>query len=469
MTRLRQTVLLALGACLAAPSLPAQQQQATTPAPTPPLPATPPLVELRDGDVFVFLGDSITHQALHTQYLETFHLTRYPERDLRFHNAGVSGDRAADALRRFDRDVAHYRPTHVSVLLGMNDAGYTAWKQEIFERYVTDMSALLDRLAETGAGVSLIHPTMFDSRANRMAGESREPTVSRYNGALAYFGEWCRETAWQRGLGFADPHGPLNRLTFEQRRKDPRFTLIDDSVHPGPDGQVVMAVAMLDEVFARARPVGDITLSRGGDGKLGVEAPGTAITDLSESEDGTVAFTGLAAALPWVVPEDARLGYRLTRAGQRHSAERFAVQGLAPGHYELLIDGAVVGAWPHSRLARGIELQENAGTPQYQQALAVANGNAERNQRHVKALRDWWLQRKVREYQLAEVANAGDPAALARGRADHATWLTTGFEPGIDRAEAEAAKAWDALRRLARPAPHRYELRPVSRAKDAAP
>src|SRR5690242_15012298 len=41
---------------------------------------TPPFdkLDLKDGDTVVFLGDSITHQCLYTQYLEDFFYTRYP-------------------------------------------------------------------------------------------------------------------------------------------------------------------------------------------------------------------------------------------------------------------------------------------------------------------------------------------------------------------------------------------------------
>src|SRR5690606_6656900 len=36
-------------------------------------------LELQDGDSIVFLGDSITHQRLYTQYVEDFFYTRYPQ------------------------------------------------------------------------------------------------------------------------------------------------------------------------------------------------------------------------------------------------------------------------------------------------------------------------------------------------------------------------------------------------------
>ncbi|MEQ9069919.1 MAG: GDSL-type esterase/lipase family protein, partial [Gimesia chilikensis] len=78
-------------------------------------------MELQTGDSIVFLGDSITHQCLYTQYVEDFFYTRYPKMRLKFHNAGVGGAKAWDALARFDRDVAAYHPKYVTVLLGMND------------------------------------------------------------------------------------------------------------------------------------------------------------------------------------------------------------------------------------------------------------------------------------------------------------------------------------------------------------
>jgi lysophospholipase L1-like esterase len=84
-------------------------------------PAPLKTLDLNDGDTVVFLGDSITHQCLYTQYVEDFFYTRYPHKRIRFHNAGIGGAKGWDALQRFDRDVAAYKPKYVTVLLGMND------------------------------------------------------------------------------------------------------------------------------------------------------------------------------------------------------------------------------------------------------------------------------------------------------------------------------------------------------------
>ena len=106
-------------------------------------------LDLADGDCLVFLGDSITHQRLYTQYVEDFLYTRFPKMRIKTHNAGVGGAKAWDALERLDRDVAAYKPKYVTVLLGMNDGRYQSYNEEIWQTYHDDMTTLVDRLVET--------------------------------------------------------------------------------------------------------------------------------------------------------------------------------------------------------------------------------------------------------------------------------------------------------------------------------
>src|SRR5215831_3064477 len=78
---------------------------------------------LKDGDTWVMVGDSITAQHLHSNYFEAFCYARYPKLTFRFRNSGVGGDTIPKALARYDHDVAAWKPTVVSVELGMNDQG----------------------------------------------------------------------------------------------------------------------------------------------------------------------------------------------------------------------------------------------------------------------------------------------------------------------------------------------------------
>src|SRR3954471_14754850 len=189
---------------------------------------TPTGVDLKDGDTWVFLGDSITHQCLYTQYVEDYYYTRYPKTRIHFHNAGVGGDRTKEALVRFDEDVAAYKPKYVTMLLGMNDGAYRDFDKTVFDRYQTGMTKLLDSIAGLGATAIPMTPTMFDARAKRLHNDNGEPRNTYYNGVLSLYGTWLREQAEVRGLGFVDMWSPLNNLTIEKRKKTANFTMIED-------------------------------------------------------------------------------------------------------------------------------------------------------------------------------------------------------------------------------------------------
>src|SRR5579883_2448868 len=92
---------------------------------------------LKDGDRVVFYGDSITDQRLYTTFVETYALTRFPDRRIAFIHYGWGGDRVTGGggggvSLRLARDVVAHRPTVVTIMLGMNDGRYRAFDQQIF-------------------------------------------------------------------------------------------------------------------------------------------------------------------------------------------------------------------------------------------------------------------------------------------------------------------------------------------------
>src|ERR1044072_467127 len=81
---------------------------------------------LRDGDRVVFFGDSITDQRLYTTFTETYVVTRFPKLKISFVHSGWGGDRVTGGGGgpvdvRLWRDVFAYKPTVMTIMLGMND------------------------------------------------------------------------------------------------------------------------------------------------------------------------------------------------------------------------------------------------------------------------------------------------------------------------------------------------------------
>jgi lysophospholipase L1-like esterase len=412
-------------------------------------------MELADGDTLVFLGDSITHQCLYTQYVEDYFFTRFPKLHVRFHNSGVGGDRAEDALVRFDRDVAAYKPKYVTILLGMNDGGYMAYNPQAMEAYRRDMPRLIEQIQSLGATPILMTPTMYDSRAARARPNVPPERLEFYNGMLAFFGAWLREQATDRGLGFVDMYSPLNNLTLEARKQDPTFTMIPDAVHPGPAGQLVMAYAVLNDL-GLPRPVSNIVVQKGADDKASVRASGGKVSDARYTSDG-VEFSFEADSLPLVLPEEARIGVELTKLGHRLSREAIEVHGLAPGKYQLLIDGQAVGTYPHINIERHVELQGNDKAPQYQQSLAVTALNKQRNDEAVRPLRNLWRDKKVHRRLAEQLKATPDNAKLAQQVAGLEKSLAT-FEEQIASLEQKALTIEEKIRQGNIPPKRQYRL-----------
>ena len=409
-------------------------------------------VELKDGDTFVFLGDSITHQCLYTQYVEDYFYTRMPKVRIHFHNAGVGGDRAKDALNRFDDDVAAFKPKYVTILLGMNDGAYRGFDQPTFDNYQSDMTTLLDKIAALGATAIPMTPTMFDSRAKKLKGDNAEPRNTYYNGVLSLYGSWLREQSQNRGLGFVDMWSPLNNLTLEKRKQDANWTMIGDAVHPGAVGQTVMAAAIINDavpktVVSQTTNVADAT-------KPTSTAANAKVSDL-KVDGGKVTFTLLANSLPWVLPPDTAEGQALTHIGHRNGNEKLTVRQLPVGKYELKIDGTPVGQLTDAQLAFGVELEGNDKTPQYQQALKVALLNKQRNDTVYQKIRGLYGQLKGKRGAAARLfGKAPDFEAkneeFAKWHADMKTQVAALLE--------EAKKIEDHIYVENQPKPRAYEL-----------
>src|SRR6476469_5562376 len=95
---------------------------------------------LRPGDRVVFFGDSITDQRLYTTFVETYAVTRFPKMNVTFIHSGWGGDKVTGGGGgpidiRLNRDVFAYKPTVVTVMLGMNDGRVRPFDQSIFDEY----------------------------------------------------------------------------------------------------------------------------------------------------------------------------------------------------------------------------------------------------------------------------------------------------------------------------------------------
>lgn len=131
-------------------------------------PSPHPVITLKKGATVLLQGDSITDAGRNKTNLEPnnvealgrgyaqligYHLlSKYPEKELRIFNRGISGNKVPDLDARWDRDCIELKPDVLSILIGVNDYWHTVafgsqYKGTV-ESYGTGFEALLQRTRE---------------------------------------------------------------------------------------------------------------------------------------------------------------------------------------------------------------------------------------------------------------------------------------------------------------------------------
>ena len=378
---------------------------------------------LRDGETVVFYGDSITEQQYYGRDIETYVLTRYPDRHIKFINSGwtsdlVSGGKGGSVETRIKRDVLPYHPTVVTILLGMNDGEYTHFKQSNYDAYTAGLTALVDRLTKELPGVrlTLLSPTFYDEDAPG----SRH--FHGYNEVLLKFRDFVKTLGGRKDILAVDLNAPLAEATRRGRARDPRFTLVPDGIHPNEAGQAIMAAAILKAWRAKSAPT-EVTLD-------------------------PAAPTPLTTPLPWPLPDKAAPAFAVSPLPAALNAFRVRASDLKADQYDLLIDGQPVRTVSRQELATGLDLTRLPGLPQNKQAAHVRD--------LVQSRLDVWRY----------LWNTGPNAIAHKGDAPSETEVAalTAIDHWLDDRRDRAHDA-------AQPAMHTFSLRPAapSRVATAAP
>lgn len=387
---------------------------------------------LKDGDRVVFYGDSITDQRLYTTFAESYAVTRFPTRRIAFVHSGWGGDRVSGGGGgpievRLKRDVFPYRPTVMTIMLGMNDARSRAFDPAIFQTFAEGYRGIVQAVKKQipGIRITAIEPSPYDD-------VTRPPLFEGgYNAVLVRYGEFIRELAGKEGLHLADLNGPVVAALQKAKSLDPEAAarLIPDRVHPGPGGHLLMAAALLRAWSAPAE-VASVEIDAAQ--KRVVAARNARVEQLQT--DGGVSWTQQDSALP--MPIDSKdpliaLAVRSSDVMDSLNRQSLRLAGLKGANYTLKIDGEEIGAFTPAQLAAGVNLAAMP-TPMMKQSLAVHALTLKHNNIHFARWR--LLQVPLQDDNLAQLQAAME---------------------SLDRLEAELVAR---QREAAQPRPHRYSL-----------
>jgi lysophospholipase L1-like esterase len=323
---------------------------------------------LKSGDTVVFYGDSITDQRLYTTFVETYTVTRFPKMNVTFVHSGWGGDRVTGGGGgsvdvRLKRDVFAYKPTVVTVMLGMNDGRYRAFDQAIFDEYANGYRNIVKALKTTlpNARITLIQPSPYDD-------VTRPPTFAGgYNAVLVKYGESIKDLAQKENVGVADLNTSVVAELTKAKEADATGAerLIPDRVHPGPGAHLWMAKALLKAWNAPALV-----------STVEIDAAASKVTNTENAEVSGLSdltWTQTDNALP--MPINTRQpGMALVLSSsdvvEALNRQTLRVTNLSGAKYKLSIDGDTVGSFTRDELSTGVNLA-TLNTPMAKQAADV--------------------------------------------------------------------------------------------------
>ncbi|MCI0746189.1 MAG: SGNH/GDSL hydrolase family protein [Verrucomicrobia subdivision 3 bacterium] len=391
---------------------------------------------LKDGDRVVFYGDSITDQRLYTTFTETYVVTRFPKLDVSFVHSGWGGDRVSGGGGgsidvRLRRDVFAYKPTVMTIMLGMNDGSYRAFDEKIFDTYAKGYQRMIDAVKRElpGIRITVIQPSPYDDVTQTPKFEGG------YNGVLARYGQFVKELAGREKLGVADLNAPVVAALEKAKASDAELAkkIIPDRVHPGASGHLLMAAELLKswqapamvsavEIDARAKKVAD--------------AKGTSVSELKAGD--AISWTQLDEALPMPVDlKDPVIALAVASSDfvETLNQQTLKVKGLSAGNYTLKIDDDEIGSFTGEQLSQGINLTI-LPTPMVKQAAQVHKLTLQHNNIHFQRWRQ--VQVPLEKNESARVQKAVKDLMTA-----------------LDDEEAEIVKQ---QRAAAQPKRHQFQL-----------
>ncbi|MEK0448149.1 MAG: hypothetical protein RL088_417 [Verrucomicrobiota bacterium] len=198
------------------------------------------------------IGDSITEQKLYSKFMETYVVACAGRQDVRVFQFGWSGETAGGFAARLENDLGVFKPTTATLCYGMNDGSYRPFEATIGKRYEDAMRSVVTKLDLIGAkhvvvGTPGAVDTKFFARPNFGGEGAKLDAAAGYNESLAKLGAIGKALSTEYGKAFADVHQPMiDAMAKGKAALGEKYDVCGgDGVHPGPNGQLIMAYAFL--------------------------------------------------------------------------------------------------------------------------------------------------------------------------------------------------------------------------------
>lgn len=205
---------------------------------------------LKNNQVVLFQGDSITDAGRirkgdknlgqgYAMMAASWFSAIYPEKNVRFLNKGISGNRVKDLKSRWEKDCLSLKPDWVSIMIGINDCWrhYDSNDPTTAEEFEADYRIILKQVRDNlDAKIIIMEPFVLPVPEDRKYWrEDLDPKI-----------QVVRKLAREFEAVFI----PLDGIFARVSTKKPSDFWAADGVHPTPAGHALIARNWLEAVQA---------------------------------------------------------------------------------------------------------------------------------------------------------------------------------------------------------------------------
>ncbi len=204
------------------------------------------MLKLRKNDIILFQGDSITDgNRGRNEDLNHIHGHGYQyiiasemyadnfDKDINVINRGITGNRISDLYGRWKEDCLLLKPTVLSILIGINDVGYSFSRSVDSDpdSYEKIYRYLLDEVIDENPDTLIVIMEPF-------FGESKEPEYNKYMSKNVHIlAAAAKRIAQQYNAVFV----PLQDIFDAYAQTTDIYKLLWDGVHPTTGGHQLIA------------------------------------------------------------------------------------------------------------------------------------------------------------------------------------------------------------------------------------
>ena len=173
-----------------------------------------------------------------TNFLESRIYLSYPERIIRYLNAGMGGHSSRQMLARFDSDILAHRPQWLLLSAGVVEVRRTYQPDREQDRvslneYVANLTTMITKAQTADVQVILLEST---PHARPVTDGLPDVTLEEVNTWTQQYAEMMRQVAHETGAGFV----PLFEIFLDmERRLKGKASLYADEVHLGSKGDLL--------------------------------------------------------------------------------------------------------------------------------------------------------------------------------------------------------------------------------------